>query len=85
MCSKRCPGSNLRTLQAGCRKVVFPRISPLPTGSDLRRPGSYAWTFASAKAPADPQGPKPPSPEPQSWSKLKKSCRLLRRACKILK
>src|SRR5680860_1099231 len=49
MCSKRCPSSNLRTLQSGCRKVAFPRISSLPTGSDLRRPGSYAWTFASAK------------------------------------
>ena len=48
MCSKRCPGSNLRTPQAGFKRVVFPRISPLPTGSDLLRPGSYAWTFASA-------------------------------------
>lgn len=29
------------------RRVVFPRISPLLTGSDLLQPGSYAWTSAS--------------------------------------
>jgi hypothetical protein len=39
-------GSNLRTPQAGFRRVVFPTISPLPTGSDLRQPGSYACTSA---------------------------------------